>query len=210
MAAREVTGAVTTAMVAGAEAEAAVNAAAPTEITTATATVMAVAVEVTAGAAKGAVADAAVSAAAPLQTTTATVMVMVVAAAAKEAAANAAVVTRVAAIAGEATEAEVIAAETTLKAKPRAILEIMTTMAAIAEAQMLLMVAGRHQMTMTPTISRNNRLHQPLPHNRPLHRLKDWFQVDLSFRETARLAANLCLPARRERRSSGGGNSGRG
>jgi hypothetical protein len=154
-----------------------------------------------------------VSAAAPLQTTTATVMV--VAAAAKEAAANAAVVTAavvtaVAAIAGEATEAEVIAAETTLKAKPRAILEIMTTMAAITEAQMLLMVAGRHQMTMTPTISRNNRLHQPLPHNRPLHRLKDWFQVDLSFRETARLAANLCLPARRERRSSGGGNSGRG
>jgi hypothetical protein len=88
-----------------------------------------------------------VSAAAPMQTTTATVMAMAVAAAAKEAAANAAVATVVAAIAGEATEAEVIAAETTLKAKPRAIPEIMTTMAAIAEAQMLLMVDGRLQMT---------------------------------------------------------------
>jgi hypothetical protein len=184
---------------------------APTEITTATTTVMAVAVVV-----KEAVANvAAVSAAAPIQTTTATVMAMAVAAAAKEAAANAAVVTVVAAtvvaaIAAGATEAEVIAAEMTLKAKPRAIPEIMTTTAAIAEAQMLLMVDGRLQMTMTTTISRSNRLHQLLPHNRPLPKVGVWFQVDLSSRETARLAANLCPPARRERRSTGGGNSGRG
>lgn len=142
--------------------------------------------------------------------TTVTATVMAVAVAAKEAAANAAAVTVVAATAEEATKAEVNVAETVLKAKLRAIPEIMITKAAIAEAQMLLMAAGPLQMTMMTIISRSYRLHQPLPHNRPLHRLKDWFQVDLNFRETARLAANLCLPARRERRSIGGGNSGRG
>ncbi len=140
-----------------------------------------------------------------MQTTTATVIAMAAAVAAKEAAVNAAVATVVAAIAVGATEAEV-----TLKAKPRAIPEIMTTTAAIAEAQMLLMVDGRLQMTMTTTISRSNRLHLLLPHNRPLPKVGVWFQVDLSSRETARLAANLCPPARRERRSTGGGNSGRG
>lgn len=131
------------------------------------------------------------------------------------AAVSAAVATVVAAIAGGATEAgateaEVSAAEMTLEAKPRAIPEIMTTTAAIAEAQMRLMVDGRLQMTMTTTISRSNRLHQLLPHNRPLPKVRVWYQVDLSSRETARLAANLCPPARRERRSTGGGNSGRG